>query len=161
MRSRFPPINAFTRRKVLQQTPANPSVVTEPDQRPTIAMKNHTQLVAILHITMAALSLLGALAVFTFLGLAGGIVVSQGEVEAAGILGIIAVMLGGFLTVLALPGLIGGWALYTERSWGRPVILILGALQLLNIPFGTALGIYTFWALLRTTPDEPPIARAS
>lgn len=124
-------------------------------------MKNHTQLVAILHITMGALSLLGALAVFTFLGLAGGIVVSQGEAEAAGILGIIAVMLGGFLTLMALPGLIGGWALYTERSWGRPVVLILGALQLLNIPFGTALGIYTFWALLRTTPDEPPIARTS
>jgi hypothetical protein len=26
--------------------------------------------------------------------------------------------------------------------------LILGALNLFNIPFGTALGLYTFWVLL-------------
>jgi len=33
-------------------------------------------------------------------------------------------------------------------SWARILVLVLGALNLLNVPFGTALGIYTFWVLL-------------
>ena len=83
-------------------------------------MKNHTQIVAALHIAMGVLSLLGAVAVFAVLGMAGGIVASQGKHEAGGIIGVVAVVLGGFLAVLALPGIIGGWALFAGRSWGRP-----------------------------------------
>jgi hypothetical protein len=121
-------------------------------------MKNHIQLVAALHIAFGALSLLGALAVFIFMGMAGSIVVSQGEHEAAGLLGIIAIALGGFLAVLALPGIIGGWALMTGRSWGRPVVLVLGVLDLLHVPFGTALGVYTLWALLHEPSPQSPVA---
>ena len=121
-------------------------------------MKTHIQIVAALHIAMGALSLLAAIAVFAFLGMAGGIVVSQGEHEAAGIIGIVAVVLGGFLAVLALPGIIGGWALFAGRSWGRPFVMVLGIIQLINIPFGTALGIYTLWALLREPPPQTPSA---
>jgi hypothetical protein len=121
-------------------------------------MKTHIQIVAALHIAMGALSLLAAIAVFAFLGMAGGIVVSQGEHEAAGIIGIVAVVLGGFLAVLALPGIIGGWALFAGRSWGRPFVMVLGVIQLINIPFGTALGIYTLWALLREPPPQTPSA---
>ena len=112
-------------------------------------MKKHIQIVAALHIALGALSLLAAIVVFGVLGLAGGIVGSQGERQAAGILGIIAVVLGGFLAALSLPGIIGGWALLTGRSWGRPLVLVLGVLDLIHIPLGTALGIYTLWALLR------------
>jgi hypothetical protein len=115
-------------------------------------MKKHIQIVAALHIALGALSLLAAIVVFVVFAMAGGIVVSQGERQAAGILSIIAVAVCSFLAVLALPGIIGGWALFTGRSWGRPVVLVLGFLHLINIPFGTALGIYTIWALLH---DEP------
>jgi hypothetical protein len=121
-------------------------------------MKKHIQIVAALHIAMGALSLLGALAVFAFLGLASGIVVSQGEHQAGGIIGVVAVVVGGFLAVLALPGIIGGWALLAGRSWGRPVVMVLGVIHLINIPFGTALGIYTLWALLREPPPRIPSA---
>ena len=126
-------------------------------------MKTHIQIVAVLHFAFGVLSLLAAIAVFAFMGLAGGIVVSQGEQAAAGILGIIAVVVGGFLAVLSLPGIIGGWGLYAGRSWGRPVVLVLGALHILNVPFGTALGIYTFWALLYQPQPEvaPPSAPQS
>jgi hypothetical protein len=121
-------------------------------------MKKHIQIVAALHIAMGALSLLGALAVFAFLGLASGIVVSQGEHQAGGIIGVVAVVVGGFLAVLALPGIIGGWALLAGRSWGRPVVMVLGVIHLINIPFGTALGIYTLWALLREPTPQIPSA---
>lgn len=117
-------------------------------------MKTHVQIVAILHIAMGALSLLGALAVFFFLGLAGGIVGAQGEAGAAGIIGVVALALGGFLAVLALPGIIGGWALLAGKEWGRILVLILSALHIFNVPFGTALGIYSFWALVYQ-PQHP------
>ena len=121
-------------------------------------MKTHIQIVAILHIVMGALALMGAIAVFLFMGVASGVVVAQGSHEAAGIVGIMAIALGGFLALLALPSIIGGWALLTGRSWGRPLVMVLGALQLLHVPIGTALGIYTFWALLQnpvpTTPSS-------
>ncbi|MES2920462.1 MAG: hypothetical protein V4819_02890 [Verrucomicrobiota bacterium] len=121
-------------------------------------MKTHIQIVAILHIALGAMSLLGAIAVFAFMGMAGGIVLSQGEHQAAGIIGIIAVALGTFLAVIALPGIIGGWALLTGRSWGRPFVLVLGVLHLINVPFGTALGVYTLWALLSEPQPQLPSA---
>jgi hypothetical protein len=121
-------------------------------------MKKHIQIVAALHIALGALSLLGAIFVFVVFGIAGSIVISQGEHQAAGILGIIAVALGIFLAALALPGIIGGWALLSGRSWGRPLVLVLGALHLINIPLGTALGIYTFWALLHEPVSQVPSA---
>ena len=122
-------------------------------------MKTHIQFVGALHIAMGAISLLGAIAVFVALGMAGGIAASQGEREAVRILAIIAFSVGGFLALLGLPSVIGGWALLTGRSWGRPFVLVLGALELLNIPFGTALGIYTFWALFRV--ESPPPTSSS
>ena len=119
-------------------------------------MNKHIQIVAALHIALGALSLLGAIAVFVVFGMATSVVISQGERQAAGILGIVAVALGSFLAVLALPGIIGGWALFSGRSWGRPLVLVLGCLHLLNIPFGTALGIYTLWALLHEPVSQVP-----
>ncbi len=121
-------------------------------------MKKHIQIVAALHIALGALSLLAAIIVFVVLGVVGGIVHSQGEHQAAGILGITAIVLGAFLAVLALPGIIGGWALFTGRSWGRPLVLVLGVLHLINIPLGTALGIYTLWALLHEPVPQLPSA---
>jgi hypothetical protein len=118
-------------------------------------MKTHYQIVAALHIALGALSVFGAIVLFACLGLAGSIAASQGEQAAAGILGIVAVFLCSMLTVLGLPGIIGGWALFTERSWGRPLVLVLGVLQLFNVPIGTALGIYTLWALLSNAEKSP------
>jgi hypothetical protein len=119
-------------------------------------MKKHIQIVAALHIALGALSLLAAIVVFVVFVMAGGIVISQGEHQAAGILGIIAVALGTFLAALALPGIIGGWALLSGRSWGRPIVLVLGFLHLVKIPFGTALGIYTIWAFLHEPVSQVP-----
>jgi len=121
-------------------------------------MKKHIQIVAVLHIALGAVSLLGAIVVFVVFGIAGSVVASQGERQAASILAIIAVALCSFLAVLALPGIIGGWALLTGRSWGRPLVLVLGAIHLINIPLGTALGIYTIWALVHEPVPQVPSA---
>jgi hypothetical protein len=52
------------------------------------------------------------------------------------------------LVAISIVGLIAGWGLLTWKSWARMLTIILGILNLLNFPFGTALGIYTLWVLL-------------
>src|SRR4029434_9638263 len=99
--------------------------------------------------------LLGAIVVVLSIGIPFGITLSQGETEAPKVLAIIGFLLGTGLTLLALPGIIGGWALYAERTWGKPVVLVLSVLQLANLPFGIALGIYSLWALLQDPQQQP------
>jgi hypothetical protein len=45
-------------------------------------------------------------------------------------------------------GLLAGWGLLTWKSWGRLLAIVLGVINLINFPFGTALGIYTIWVLM-------------
>ena len=51
---------------------------------------------------------------------------------------------GGELTA----GLTVGVPLRQRKSWARLAALVLGAGDLVLLPFGTALGIYTLWTLL-------------
>lgn len=52
------------------------------------------------------------------------------------------------LALFAVAGLAIGWGLLQKESWARTGAIILGILNLVEIPAGTALGIYTLWVLL-------------
>jgi hypothetical protein len=52
------------------------------------------------------------------------------------------------LCAISAVGLLAGWGLLTWKSWARILAIVLGVLNLINFPFGTALGIYTLWVLL-------------
>jgi hypothetical protein len=112
-------------------------------------MNPHVRLVAILHIIFGALGLIGALIVLAVFGLAGGIVVSQGEGMAATIIGMVGMCIVGLIALLSVPGIIGGWALLARKSWARVLMIVLGALNLFHFPLGTALGIYTLWVMFQ------------
>lgn len=59
--------------------------------------------------------------------------------------------LAGFVAVITLVfaalSFAVGFALITRKPWGRTLAIIVAILQLIKIPFGTALGIYTLWVL--------------
>lgn len=55
-------------------------------------------------------------------------------------LGLLVVMMGS-LAILT------GYALLTQKNWGRILAIIVAILALIKLPFGTALGIYTLWVL--------------
>jgi hypothetical protein len=40
-----------------------------------------------------------------------------------------------------------------RQSWARVLAIVLGIVGLLSLPLGTALGIYTLWALLGRDAD--------
>ena len=58
-------------------------------------------------------------------------------------------VVGSILLVVSIPGIAAGIGLIYRKSWSRVVALVVCALKLFNIPFGTALGIYGFWVLMQ------------
>ncbi len=57
------------------------------------------------------------------------------------------------LAILALAWgsvhLLVGMVLRRRRQWSRHAALMLGTVDLLLLPYGTALGVYSLWSLLR------------
>ena len=111
-------------------------------------MDRHISILGMLFVIYHALGLLAGLGLFALLS---GIGLFSGDLQAAGILTIIGTGLGLFLVVVSLPGFIAGVGLLQRKSWSRILALIVGFLNLFNVPIGTALGVYTIWALMN--PD--------
>ncbi|MCP4581122.1 MAG: hypothetical protein GY839_05855 [candidate division Zixibacteria bacterium] len=109
-------------------------------------MEKHITLVAWLNIVYDGLGILAAIVIFTMLT---GIGIATGEEDAMAILAIVGTALGFFFLVVSLPGVIGGIGLLKRQNWARILLLVIGFLNLVFIPLGTALGIYTIWALLK------------
>jgi hypothetical protein len=108
-------------------------------------MKKHIELLGILNLVYSGMALI--VAAFLFVLLSGIGVITRDPV-AMGILGTIGIVLSTLLTLLALPGIAAGIGLLKMKAWARIVAIVLGCLDLLHFPFGTALGIYTLWVLL-------------
>ena len=120
----------------------------------------HVRVAAWLHIVLGAIAVcvLGVLGMI--FGVFGAAAVGASTHSAdAGILGWIAgfgLML--FLVILAFPVLeiVGGVMLLGGSPAGKIITIIFSVLGLLNIPIGTAVGIYSLWALLREIPPSTP-----
>jgi hypothetical protein len=109
-------------------------------------MERHLTAVAALHVGLSIVG--GLIGIFVFALLTGIGAITQ-EREAFFILSTIGTSVGVFLLILSVPGIIGGIGLFNRKEWGRILVLILSAIDLLNIPFGTALGIYSIWVLVQ------------
>lgn len=114
-------------------------------------MEKHVTLVAALNIGMAALGVIIAIALFVFV-VGGGII--SGDPEAMAITSIVGTAIGGFLIIISAPAIIAGIGLLRHKGWARILMMIVAALNLPNIPMGTALGVYTLWVLLQDETSE-------
>ncbi|HMK39871.1 MAG TPA: hypothetical protein VK569_11050 [Bacteroidota bacterium] len=108
-------------------------------------MKKHIELLGILHLVYSSIALF--VGIFCFM-LLSGIGFLAHDAVALGVLGSIGMVICIIITILAVPGIIAGIGLLRMRSWARIIALIVGCLNLLHVPFGTALGVYTLWVLL-------------
>lgn len=111
--------------------------------------QTHVNIVAWLYIVLSVLGLLAAAFLLVVFLLIGILFAAADESAAAGIFAVIAIFVGAFLFLVSAPGLIGGIGLLKRQNWARILVLILSVLQLFNVPFGTALGVYSLWALTR------------
>lgn len=109
-------------------------------------MDQHVKILGWLNIIGAALFIFIGALVFLFLV---GIGAASGDPEAVPVLTLIATFVGGFMLVMALPGLAAGYGLLKRRSWGRVLAIVVGVLNILNFPLGTIIGVYTLYVLLQ------------
>jgi len=107
-------------------------------------MDKHITLLATFYVALSAVGLLAAAIVFTAV-VGGGLL--SGEEEAIFITSTVGTAVSSLVAVLSLPGLLAAYGLFKRRNWGRYLTLVLGAMNVLNVPFGTALAVYTFWVL--------------
>jgi hypothetical protein len=62
--------------------------------------------------------------------------------------------IGWLILAKAAACFLAGWGLLQRQDWARTVALVVGFVALLNVPIGTALGVYTLWVLLPTQSDD-------
>ena len=106
----------------------------------------HVQLLGILWLAYGALQLLGGIVVW---------LVSRFILEPLTIhsrvpvfVPMLLVGVAAFILLMAAVACAVGWGLLQREGWARILAIVLAFLELLNIPLGTALGIYTLWVLL-------------
>jgi uncharacterized membrane protein (DUF2068 family) len=92
---------------------------------------------------------------FLVFAILGGVGLLTGDVHAVALLTLIGFLIAVFVAVLSVPNLICGWGLLKRKSWSRIFALVLGCLGLLSFPLGTAIGVYSLWAL--TQPEAERI----
>ena len=114
-------------------------------------MEKHITLVAAFHIAFGLIFLIAGIVISTLLT---GIGFLSGEAEAMTVLATIAPIIGFFLAIIGVPMIIGGWGLLKRRSWARILIIIVSVFALFKIPVGTAIGVYSIWAMLQDETVE-------
>jgi hypothetical protein len=125
-------------------------------------MRQHVTILGVLFIVFGALGLLGAIIVAFLFGGAAVIlgVVGQSEPDAQiaiPILGFVATALFVFISILSVPGIVAGIGILKLKNWAHILGLILSVIKLVNIPIGTALGVYGLWVLL--SPETESLFR--
>lgn len=110
-------------------------------------MRTHVIILGWLQILLGVLDVLLALLVFGVLAGASFLLgLQEGPAFSLGG-GAVATIIGSLVLLTALPNLLAGIGLLGRKEWARILTLILGVLNIFKFPVGTALAIYTFWAL--------------
>jgi hypothetical protein len=115
-------------------------------------MRTHIKVLGVLHIVFGAIGVLIGLMLLMMFGGISALVGANAPEEAHVAIPVLG-MIGGFvflvLLVLSIPGIILGFGLLNFKSWSRPFGIVISALELIHVPFGTVLGIYGLFVLLQ------------
>jgi len=127
-------------------------------------MQTHVKVLGVVYLAVGACMLLLALFLAMTMGSVAGIVGATAEPRDAAIavpiLGIAGTALVVMFGIFSLPSLVTGYGLLYFKSWARIVGIVLSAVSLINVPLGTAVGVYGLWVLLNKETerlfDSPP-----
>ena len=104
----------------------------------------HVRLLGILWLALSVFRLLPGVMLWGLFGACSRILPAEVPFFVHGLLQ----ALGMFFMAAGVVGVIAGWGLLDRQPWARMLAIVLAFFNLLDMPFGTALGVYTLWVLL-------------
>ena len=107
-------------------------------------MEKHINLVATFQIGLSIFNLLFVVIFYTIAKVIGGFI---DDANGSAILSTIATIITIFLVIISIPGILAGLGLLKRKEWARILTMILSVIELFSFPVGTAIGIYSLWAL--------------
>jgi len=125
-------------------------------------VQEHVKLAGLLWLAISAFNTIGAVILYVVANTVIAHFIAQGGRPAflRPLLSVIAIL----LFAKAAGGFAAGWGLVQHEKWARVLALVLAFIALFNVPFGTALGVYTMWVLLSAESEaeyEALAARAA
>jgi uncharacterized BrkB/YihY/UPF0761 family membrane protein len=115
-------------------------------------MKQHVSFVGALHVGFGILGVVAAMAIY--FGFAFLYNFIDNDPMAEKILAFIGNALALILSFFGSLGIIGGIGLFAYKAWARILVLIVSAMNCLNVPVGTAKGVYSIWVLMQPETIE-------
>ena len=112
------------------------------DQNIANDMQKHITILSVIHFGIGTLFLFAALIVFMAFPTIGNFV--PDDALPNDLFSVLGTGIGGFLILFSAIKLLCGYGLYKRKSWARIYTLVLCALGLINIPFGTTLEFMVF-----------------
>jgi hypothetical protein len=117
-------------------------------QRPG-RVQGHLHLLGILWLAISALNTIAGVVLYVLANTLFAHLHDMGAPEApTAFLRPLLSVIGILVLAKAACGFIAGWGLLQREPWARVIALVLGFISLFNVPFGTAVGVYTLWVLL-------------
>jgi hypothetical protein len=114
----------------------------------------HIRLLGILWLALSALNAVGGVVLYVLANTLFPHLSEMGAPEAAtSWLHPFLSFIGILIVIKAAAGFLAGWGMLQREPWARMLTIVLAFLALFNIPFGTAVGIYTLWVLLPAGAD--------
>jgi hypothetical protein len=115
----------------------------------------HVKVLAVLLMVTGVLALGGGLFMLLATGFALTVINQAiGHMFPAGLLAPVVLSVPWFLIAFAAAKMAAGLGLLDYAPWARSLAVAVLVLGLLNLPFGTALGIYGLWVLLSASGQE-------
>jgi hypothetical protein len=122
--------------------------VTVMQQRPG-RVQGHIHLLGILWLAISALNTIAGVVLYVLANTLFAHLHDMGAPEApTAFLRPLLSVIGILVLAKAACGFVAGWGLLQREPWARVIALVLGFISLFNVPFGTAVGVYTLWVLL-------------
>ena len=117
---------------------------------------DHVKNIGILLIALGILSLVVAITCLIAFGGFAGIMGNDGygrpqTIASTPVWGLFSGFLTIFSIIMAPLLIVAGIGLRKLKPWARSMSIIICAVNILSVPFGSILGIYALWALLRSS----------
>ena len=121
-------------------------------------MEKHSTLVGILNIVYESLGIIGSFVLFAiaigfryffeFISRFDHHGMDEVPPELMDIIPFILTVIGIFILVFSIIGIIGAVGVIKRKEWGRITLLVISFFNLIHIPLGTILSVYNIWVLL-------------